>query len=157
MLCIKYFRMVLVSLTLILLSAPLVCEAKAASKQTRPSRTSVFRINIGRKTGTHVLKQTLRPYATHIYRFRGVSGMDISLRLQSPEHPVDVVFWIETKGWFRPDSNTALLAGIDKGGVTSWSGLLPGTGEYAIFVANPSISDHIVRRPLAYELEVKVK
>jgi hypothetical protein len=69
----------------------------------------------------------------------------------------DLVFWVQAKGWFPPSKTTALLDGIDKGGVTDWSGRLPGTGEYEIYVSNPPISDHPLTSSKRYALEITIK
>jgi hypothetical protein len=76
------------------------------------------------------------------------------VRLQAPAD--DVVFWVQSKKYVQ-GRNTALLEGIDKGGVADWSGELPITGEYEIYVSNPPVSDHPVKRALSYKLEVEIR
>lgn len=129
----------------------------AIKAQTERSKDSVFRITLGQGTRTLSMKKTLRPYAKHIYRFRGVAGREIAVQLSSPREEGDVVFWVQAKGWYPSGSTSALLAGIDKGGVMSWSGFLPETGDYEIYVSNPPVSNHVVRRSLPYRIEITVK
>lgn len=108
-----------------------------------------------------VLRGVLRPYTNHIYRFRARAGQKMSVRLhlaeKRAEEAGDVAFWVQSRDHLLKNS-TAILEGIDpKGGETSWSGELPMTGEYEIYLANPEISDHVIKRALHYTLEVEIK
>ena len=67
------------------------------------------------------------------------------------------MFWIQTSGWYPTGRSTSVLEGIDKGGATNWSGLLPETGEYEIYVSNPPISDHPIGRSLPYKLTITTR
>jgi hypothetical protein len=106
------------------------------------------------------LKATLRPNSKHLYWFRGRGGQDMNIKLQIQKDGLgrdgDVVFWVQGRNWYPRDRFNAILEGIDKGGVTNWSGILPGTGEYEIYVSNPPISDHPIRRSLQYELRIAI-
>ncbi len=126
--------------------AVLIAATCLASSQTRriafaPGQTSI------------VLRGRLKPYRHHLYRFHARAGQRLTLRLHSPRS--DVVCWVEGTTYVRPD--TKVLEGIDKGGVTDWSGELPATEAYEIYVSNPPISDHRVRRILPYTLEITIK
>lgn len=127
----------------------------AGSTPLRRSHDQVRRIILSHKP-VIVLKGILRPYSKHIYRFRARAGEKLSIDLHCyAKRAEDLVFWVQTKkGWYPPGESTALLKGIDKGGVTSWSGTLLGTGEYEIYVSNPPIADHPVYRPFPYTLQI---
>jgi hypothetical protein len=81
----------------------------------------------------------------------------IGVREVAGSNPVVPDQFLIINGCYVQGRSTALLEGIDKGGVTDWSGELPITGEYEIYVSNPPISDHVVKRALPYKLEVKIK
>lgn len=76
------------------------------------------------------------------------------VRLQAPVD--DVVFWVQSRKYVQ-GRDTLLLEGVYRGGVTDWSGELPVTGEYEIYVSNPEINDHPVKHALAYKLAVEIK
>lgn len=132
----------------------------AASAEQEGSQR-VRQISFGHGRRAAVLKATLRPYSKHIYRFRARVGQEMAIQLffqkERAGREGDLVFWVQSRGWYRPGSSTALLEGIDKSGVTNWTGKLPGTGEYEVYVSNPPISDHAVRHSLAYKLEITIK
>ena len=67
-----------------------------------------------------------------------------------------MVFWIQSRKYVA-NRDTLLLEGVDRRGETDWSGILPVSGEYEIWVGNPEISDHPVKRPVHYKLEVKIE
>jgi hypothetical protein len=146
----------LISFTLL---PPLIVDAE--SEQLGKRKEQVQQINLDDERQPIMLKGTLQPYSRHIYRFRGRVGQEMIIRLdiqkERSERDGEVVFWVQSNGWYPPGRSTALLEGNDKGGITDWSGKLPGTGEYEIYVSNPPISDRAVRRSLRYKLEITVK
>jgi hypothetical protein len=136
-------------------------SANVAAAHLRESQDHVRKISLSHGRTATVLKGALRPYTKHIYRFRARIGQEMTIQLRlrrdGEVSQKDLVFWVQSRGWYPPSSNTALLEGIDKGGVTNWSGILPGTGEYEIYVSNPPISDHAIRRSLPYTLEITIR
>lgn len=78
----------------------------------------------------------------------------MAVRLQAPVN--DVVFWVQSRKYSQ-GRDTLLLEGIFKGGVDDWSGELPVTGEYEIYVSNPPINDHLIKRALPYKLVVEIR
>jgi hypothetical protein len=123
-------------------------------------RNTVRQIKFQPGHTTAVVEGLLRPYANHIYRFRGRARQKIHVTLHPTSKKAneegDIVFWVQSRRYIRGRS-TLLLDGIDKGGVTDWSGELPVAGEYEIYISNPRISDHTVTVPLRYNLEVKIE
>ena len=124
------------------------------------SRNIVRQIKFEPEHTSAVLRALLRPYTSHIYRFHGREGQRIHVNLhvvtKKAEEQDDIVFWAQSRDYI-PGRNTLLLEGIDKGGVTKWSGELPVSGEYEIYISNPKISDHAVTRSLRYTLEVTIQ
>jgi hypothetical protein len=80
----------------------------------------------------------------------------LQVRGQSEQDAGDIVFWIQTRKYLK-GRNTLILEGIDKGGVDDWSGKLPATGEYEIYVSNPPYNDHTVKHKIHYILQVSIK
>jgi hypothetical protein len=138
--------------------APLIVRAAPSGHE---GSQHVRQIRFSHGGTATVLTGVLRPYNRHTYRFRARVGQEMSIQLRLRKEGAgskkDLVFWVQSRGWYPPSSNTALLEGIDKGGVTNWSGILPGTGEYEIYVSNPPITDHAVRHSLPYKLEITIR
>jgi hypothetical protein len=155
----SYSYMIAVIFIAISILPGLIVPAEAAQQEESKSQDRHISINPG--PDPTVLKGTLRPYSKHIYRFHARAGQEMTIRLlpqkQEAESKRDIVFWVQSRGWYPSGSRTALLEGIDKGGVTYWSGSLPGTGEYEIYISNPPISDHVIRNSLPYKLEITAK
>lgn len=134
--------------------------ADAAKARLEESKNHVRRISFPRKGNTATLKGTLQPYFNHIYRFRAPGGQKVTIELRQTKElgrDGDLVFWIQSRGWYPTGRSTHVLEGIDKSGATNWSGILPGTGEYEIYVSNPPISDHPIVRSLPYRLRITSK
>lgn len=131
----------------------------ALAQRGRRSLTRQIRFEHGHTDIT--LNSVLRPDAIHVYKFRARAGQRMSVRLRLADKRAgragDVVFWVQSKEYVG-GRNTTILEGIDpKGGAVNWSGELPLTGEYEIYLSNPEVSDHIVKHPIAYALEVSIK
>lgn len=120
----------------------------------QPRRSKIYRVNFEPGQSSTVLRGSLRPYANHIYRLQARQGQRMTVRVQSPVD--DVVFWVKTKGDAR-GRYSLVLEGIHRNGVTEWSGELPSSAEYEIHVSNPHISDHVVRRTLRYQVELRIE
>jgi len=101
-----------------------------------------------------ILRARVKPSSNHVYRLYARSGQHMAVRLQAPNN--DVVFWVQSKKYIQ-GRDTLLLEGVYKGGVVDWSGELPATGGYEIYVSNPPINDHPVKRALPYELAVEIR
>lgn len=78
----------------------------------------------------------------------------MAVRLQEPVN--DVVFSVQSRKYLK-GRDTLLLEGVFKGGVAEWSGELPVTGEYEIYVSNPPINDHPVKHAMRYKLVVEIR
>jgi hypothetical protein len=154
-----YGSLIAASLITFMLLPP--CIVGAAKARLGGSKDHVRQISFSRGGHTATLKGMLRPYSKHIYRFRARGGQEMSIELRFQKEGVgrdgDLVFWVQCRGWYPPGSRTAVLERIDKGGVANWSGILPGTGEYEIYVSNPPIGDHAIRRSLPYKLQMAIK
>lgn len=116
--------------------------------------TRIQRISFARGQTSTILRGRLKPHTNHVYRFYARSGQHMVVRLQAPVN--DVVFWVQSRKYVQ-GRDTLLLEGVYRGGVTDWSGELPVTGEYEIYVSNPEINDHPVKHALAYKLAVEIK
>lgn len=126
----------------------LVCSAWAQGI------SRIRRISFARGQTSTILRARLKPYTNHVYRLSARKGQHMAVRLQAPVN--DVVFWVQSRK-YSPGRDTLLLEGIYKGGVADWSGELPVTGEYEIYVSNPPVSDHPVKRALPYKLAVEIR
>lgn len=154
----KHYR-VLVNVSLITYILLPTC-ADAAKARLQESKNHVRRISFPRKGNTATLKGTLQPYSNHIYRFWARCEQQVTIELRQTKElgrDGDLVFWIQSRGWYPAGRSSSVLEGIDKGGATNWSGILPGTGEYEIYVSNPPISDHPIVRSLPYRLRITRK
>lgn len=119
------------------------------------------RIRFARGQTTATLSNVLRPDTFHDYLFRARAGQRMSVRLRLTDKRAvrqdDVVFWVQSKE-FIAGRNTKILEGIDpRGGEVEWSGQLPLTGEYEIYLTNPEFNDHEVKHPLRYVVEVSIE
>ena len=114
----------------------------------------IRRISFARGQTSTILTARVKPYTNHVYRLYARSGQHMAVRLQAPVN--DVVFWVQSRKYSQ-GRDTLLLEGIFKGGVDDWSGELPVTGEYEIYVSNPPINDHLIKRALPYKLVVEIR
>jgi hypothetical protein len=120
----------------------------------QPSQSDVRRIRFERNHSSTILRGNLRPYTNHIYRFHARQGQRMTVRVQSPAN--DIVFWVQSRRYVH-GSSSLILGGIHRNGETDWSGELPLSGEYEIYVSNPPMSDHAVSRALYYEVELRIE
>ncbi len=141
-----WHRLLVVRVAAIFLSAS-TCFASS------PKTTRIQRINFAPGQSTAVLRGRLRPYTNHIYRLRARSGQRLVLHLRSPAN--DVVFWVQSTKYVQ-GRDTLILDGIDRRGATDWSGELPLTDDYEIYVSNPPVNTHRIKRALPYSLEVSI-
>jgi len=120
--------------------------------------SQIERINFRRGQTSAFLHGVLHPYTDHTYKLRGLAGQILTVSLQQFDKAgakADVVFWVRTR-MYLPGSDTTLLEGIDKRGVTQWDGRLPLTGEYEINVSHTKMSYHVIKRALSYNVRVSV-
>ncbi len=128
--------------------------AAATGSGLSPKIVRVQRVTLQKGQTATVLEGRLKPYTRHLYRFRGQAGRRLSVQLEPADG--DVVLWVQSTRPV-PDSDSFILPGLSKSGVTDWSGELPSTQDYEIYVSNPRISDHPVKRVLPYKLRLEVK
>jgi hypothetical protein len=119
-----------------------------------PKITKVQRVTLRKGQTVAVLQGRLKPYTRHLYRFRGNAGQQLSVQLESAEG--DAVLWVQSTRPV-PGTDSFVLPGITKEGVTEWLGELPASQDYEIYISNPRISDHPVTRVLPYTLRLTVK
>ena len=119
-----------------------------------PKITRVQRVTLPKGQSAATLEGRLKPYTRHLYRIRGNAGQQLSVQLESADG--DVVLWVQSTRTV-PGSDSFVLPGITKEGVTEWSGKLPSTQDYEIYLSNPRISDHPVTRVLPYTLRLTLK
>jgi hypothetical protein len=129
----------------------------AAQQACSQSRTR--QINFRQGQTSMILHGSLRPNNCRIYAVRAKTGQRMMVSLKSSnqdngEAP-DLVFWVQgikyTKG-----RNTRILEGIDSRGVTDWSGTLPATGTYQVYLSNPPVSDHSITRTSYYTMQISI-
>lgn len=119
-----------------------------------PKITKSQRITFRRGQTETVLVGKLKPYTRHRYRFRAQAGQQMSVRLELPEE--DIMFSIQSTRPM-PNSESFIMPGITKNGVTDWYGELPTTQDYEIYVFNPRFNDHPVKRALGYKIRLTIK
>ncbi len=141
-----------------LMLLPVLCliMSLASARGVGPAR----RIRLGRGQSAATLSNVLRPGTSHVYTFHARAGQRMSVRLRLTDKRVaregDVVFWVQSRKYVA-GSNSTYLEGIDpRGGEAEWSGQLPLTGEYEIYLSNPGAGDHEILRPLRYAVEVSI-
>jgi hypothetical protein len=124
------------------------------------SKDIVQELTLSSAVTTTSADHSLVPYTNHIFRFTGRAGQVLTAHLEVQQafgqDGNDVVFWIQSRKYIA-GSNTMILDGIDKGGVQDWSGTLPASGEYEIYVSNPPVSDHAIQHNIHYVLQVALK
>ncbi len=140
---------------------PLLCLIVSLSSAQGVGRDLTRRVRFGRGQTGATLSSVLRPGTSHVYTFRARAGQRMSVRLRLTDkrgaREGDVVFWVQSKKYVA-GRNTAILEGIDpRGGAVEWTGQLPLTGEYEIYLSNPEVSDHEILRPLRYAVEVSIE
>ena len=141
-----WHRLLVVRVATIFLAAS-ICSAST------PKTTRIERINFTSGQSTALLRGLLKPSTNHLYRLRARAGQRLVLHLRSSAN--DVVFWVQGTKYVQ-GRDTLILDGIDRGGVTDWSGDLPLTGDYKIYVSNPPVNTHRIKRALSYSLEVSI-
>lgn len=119
-----------------------------------PKITKVQRVAFRKGQPEAVLEGRLKPYTRHLYRIRANAGQQLSVHLESADG--DVVLWVQSTRPV-PGNGSFILPGITKEGVTEWSGELPSSQDYEIYISNPRISDHPVTRVLPYTLRLTLK
>ncbi|HEX8474627.1 MAG TPA: hypothetical protein VF666_11380 [Pyrinomonadaceae bacterium] len=112
------------------------------------------RISLERGESTVVLRGKLEPCKQRIYKLRARQGQRMSVVLLPDEN--DVVFWVRGRPSLR-ESVSLVLDGIHRNGVTDWSGELPFSGEYEIYVSRPPVSDRREKRVLPYKIELRIE
>ena len=121
-------------------------------------RRVIKKVRFQRGQNIALLQGTLHPQTHHVYRMVAHAGQHMRARLlgrSSFYEAPDMVFWIQSRKYVA-NRDTLLLEGVDRRGETAWSGTLPVSGEYEIWVGNPEISDHPVKRPVHYKLQVEI-
>lgn len=144
----------------LMVASVLFLVTSSASAQSG-SRSFTRRIRFERGRTAAALHHTLRPDTIHIYTFHAHAGQSMSLRLRltggRDARAGDAVFWVQSKKRVA-GRNTTFLEGIDpRGGAVEWSGELPLTGEYEIYLSNPEVSDHVIKHSLRYALAVSIE
>jgi len=119
-----------------------------------PKITKVQRVALRKGQSDTVLEGRLKPNTRHLYKIRGNAGQKLSVRLEAADG--DVVLWVQSTRPV-PGNDSFILPGITKEGVTEWSGELPSSQDYEIYISNPRISDHPVTRVLPYTLRLTFK
>lgn len=138
----------------ILRSLPVVLVLAITISALPPKTTRVQRVTFRKGQTATVLQGRLKPYTRHLYRFQANAGKRLSVKLESADG--DVVFWVQSTRAI-PGSDSFVLPGVTKEGVTEWEGELPSSQNYEIHVSNPRISDQPVTRVLPYTLRLTLK
>lgn len=143
----RHHQFLLRSLLVVLISA-------LTSSAVSPKIAKIQRVTFRKGQTDAAVRGRLKPYTRHLYRLRANAGQRLSVQLESADG--DVVLWVQSTRRV-PNSDSFILPGITKEGVTEWSGELPSTQDYEIYVSNPRISDHPVTHVLPYTLRLTLK
>lgn len=106
-----------------------------------------MKIRFERGRSSIVLRGKLPPCDNRIYKFRARQGQNISVALRPMES--NLVFWVQ-------GLKAGLLQEIGKGGVTEWSGKLPETDEYEIYVSTPPVQNSEQTRLSPFRLKIEI-
>src|SRR5215472_11533774 len=135
--------------------------AESAASARTGTTTLVRQLRFKRGQTAALVRGVLKPGTKHVYKFRATAGQDARVRLflaaGQKARPDDVLFAIQRVGDRLPGTNSQFLEGSYPQGNIDWSGKLPATSQYEIWVFNPAVSDHFINRALAYTLEVAIK
>jgi hypothetical protein len=139
----------------------LFLNVNSALAQSGGRGLTTRRIRFERGHTDATLHHTLRPGTIHVHTFHARAGQRMSVRLRltggRAARAGDAVFWVQSKRYIA-GRNTTILEGIDpRGGAVDWSGELPLTGEYEIYLSNPEVSDHLIKYSLRYALAVSIE
>ena len=125
------------------------------------SATLVRQLKFKHGQTTASVGAVLKPETNHVYRLRAKAGQEAHVHLllsgKEKARTGDVLFTVQHVGSYIPGTDTQFLEGIYSTGNIDWSGKLPVTGQYEIWVFNPAVSDHFFKHPLGYRLEVTIK
>jgi hypothetical protein len=133
-----------------------MCTLAVAQRDqsTRPKR---IRLPSGHTSVT--LVGEIQERSSRVYRIRSRVGQTLSVEIKPLDPKVrhgDVVFWIQSREYIE-NRNTKLLDGIDRGGVLRWTGRLPISGDYDLYVSRPPVNDHPVIGVIRFKLMVSIE
>jgi len=153
---VELFRRSKPILIIILLVLTVVSIVGKLDAQTTPVKT----LRIRKGQSSILVRGILRPRAKQLYRLSGRAGQRLRVRLVSSRssfEAFDAVLWVQSRKYYPGNKDTLLLEGVDRHGMTDWSGTLPITGEYEVIISNPDVSDHPIRHSVHYKLEVEIE